>query len=64
LLTSPSASDSVGERIEQAMQAIMDYNYTATEKSQKWAITPDALVRLSGGDLSSVELLQSITRSL
>ena len=42
--------------IEQAVQAIMDFNnYSASELHQKWAITPDAVVRLSGGDLASVE---------
>ncbi len=33
----------------------MDYNnYSATELNQKWAITPDAVVQLSGCDLDSV----------
>ncbi len=49
------SKDSVSDLIEQAIQAIMDYNnYSATEKNQKWAITPDAVVRLSGSDLDSV----------
>ena len=37
----------------------MDYNnYTATELDQKWAITPDAVVRLCGGDRDRVERFQ------
>lgn len=44
--TSPSlAPNTACDRIEQAVQAIMDYNnYIATEKDQKWAITPDAAI--------------------
>ena len=50
------APDTASDRIEQAVQAIIDYNnYSATEKDQKWAITSPAVVRLSGGDRVSIE---------
>lgn len=48
--------DTASELIEQAVQAIMDYNnYTAAEKDQKWAITSTSVMRLSGCDRASVE---------
>lgn len=49
-------SELTDDRIEQAVQAIMDFNnYTATELDQKWALTPTAVAQLSGGDRSQVE---------
>lgn len=43
------------QRIEQAVQAIMDYNnYTATEKDQKWALTASAVARLCGCNRSAI----------
>ncbi len=53
---SPLVSDIADDRIEQAVQAIMDFNnYTATELDQKWALTPAAVAQLCGCDRSSIE---------
>ena len=43
------------ERIDRAVQAIMNYNnYTATEKDQKWAITASAVARLCGSNRPAI----------
>jgi len=43
------------ERIDRAVQAIMEYNnYTGTEKDQKWAITASAVARLCGSNRPAI----------